>query len=150
LTDPVTTLVRRRVERLIALADVVRASDGLSATSAAAAAGLGLRAHAFRWMERLQALGVVRRRGKRDQTLWSMTALGRDRRRTLRRIGDTGATAAVPHGGCRAGPMRRESSAGRAASYLVADRALYGNPAMMLVSNGAAPGDVFEDEGDEW
>ena len=146
-----TALVRRRVERLIALADVVRASSGLTASRAAIAAGWPgqSRRWAFRWMTRLQAIGVVRRiGGDTRSTRWVVTALGRDRRKTLMRIGESGALAAVPHGASATGSRRAARSDGEAMSRIVVDRALTGQPAMFMVSNGA--GDPLADDADEW
>lgn len=142
-----TAQVRRRVERLIALADVLRASPGEASSSILAQAGL-LREGGTRWLRRLEALGIAQRRGERDATRWSPTKLGRDRRKTIMRLAENGARAAVPHSARQNGARRAPRSDGEAMSRLVADRALTGHSAMFMVSNGA--GDPLADDGDEW
>ena len=147
-----TAQVRRRVERLIALADAVRTHGPLSAVRAWCAAGLerGSARQAQRWMLRLLSLGIVSRRGTRDQTRWHATALGRSRSRALTRIGAVGGLAAVPHGARQDATRRAPRSDGEAMARLMADRALHGQPAMLLVSNGAGDPLASDEEADEW
>lgn len=157
-----TALVRRRVERLIALADALRAAPGETGRSIASRAGMsghGEQAET-RWLRRLESLGIAKARrhrvtpGNRGGASWEYrwlpTRLGRDRRKTLLRIAEGGAVAAVPHCGAQGGRRRAPRSDGEAASRLVADRALHGQPAMFMVSNGS--GDPLADdfEADEW